>query len=26
MRVKAVGINRAECLHRLGQYQINNEV
>ena len=25
MKVKAVGINRAECLHRVGRYPIKNE-
>lgn len=24
MKVKAVGINRAECLHRMGRYPIKN--
>ena len=26
MRIKAVGINRAECMHRVGKYPIKNEV
>ena len=26
IRVKAVGINRAECMHRMGKYPIKNEV
>lgn len=26
MKVKAVGINRAETLHRMGKYPINKEV
>lgn len=26
IKVKAIGINRAECLHRLGRYPINSEV
>ena len=26
MKVKAIGINRAETLHRMGKYPINKEV
>jgi threonine dehydrogenase-like Zn-dependent dehydrogenase len=26
MKIKAVGINRAETLHRMGKYPINKEV
>jgi NADPH2:quinone reductase len=26
MKIKAIGMNRAECMHRQGKYKINNPV